>query len=76
MCIFCFSKNFCTWVLWPVTVEKYPISFPNSTFERELSDNCLAFQVLATEKEYIRLSVQAFSAVDLALLTVHLEISR
>lgn len=75
MCTLCFSRNFCTWVLWPVTVAKYPISFPNATFERELSDNCLASQVLAKEKEYICLSAQAFSAVDLALLTLHLEIS-
>lgn len=45
------------------SVEEYPISPPNSILAKQPSDHSLASQILATEKEYSRLLVQASSAV-------------
>lgn len=44
------------------SVEEYPISSPNSILAKQTSDRYLASQILGTEKEYIRLLVQASSA--------------
>lgn len=63
MHILCYSRNFCTRVLWQVTLLKNILIFPNSILSGQPSDHYLASQIPATEKEYIHLLVQASSAV-------------
>lgn len=45
------------------SAKAYPVSSPNSVLAKQPSAHHLASQLLATEKEYICLSAQAFSAV-------------